>query len=89
MKKEVYDTVDSKLLKSFEIIKKLGQGTDGQVWKAKNKKTGNVCALKKIFDAFRNASEAQKTYREIKYLQKIDHPSILKLYSYHHSSNQN
>lgn len=63
MKKEVFDTIDSKLLKSFEIIKKVGQGAYGQVWKAKNKKTGSTCALKKIYDAFKSPSEAQKTYR--------------------------
>jgi len=34
-KKDSYDTIDSKLLQNFEIIKKLGQG---QIWKAKNKK---------------------------------------------------
>lgn len=63
MKKEVFDTIDSKLLKSFEIIKKVGQGAYGQVWKAKNKKTGSMCALKKIYDAFKSPTEAQKTYR--------------------------
>jgi serine/threonine protein kinase len=38
MKQDSFDTVDSKLLLNFEIIKKLGQGAYGQVWKAKNKK---------------------------------------------------
>ena len=75
----MYDTIDKKLLKKFQIIKKIGQGAYGQVWKVKNKKTGVVCALKKICDAFRNEADSQKTYREIKYLQKFDHPNIIKL----------
>jgi hypothetical protein len=31
----------------------------GIVWKAVDKKTGEVVALKKIFDAFRNQTDAQ------------------------------
>lgn len=31
----------------------------GIVWKALDKKTGEVIALKKIFDAFQNATDAQ------------------------------
>ena len=31
----------------------------GIVWKAIDKKTGEVTALKKIFDAFRNQTDAQ------------------------------
>lgn len=59
----MYDTLDGKVLRSFEIMKKVGQGAYGQVWKARNKRTGAVCALKKIYEAFRNASDAQKAYR--------------------------
>lgn len=31
----------------------------GIVWKATDRKTGDTCALKKIFDAFQNAMDAQ------------------------------
>lgn len=31
----------------------------GIVWKALDKKTGEIIALKKIFDAFQNATDAQ------------------------------
>lgn len=87
MKKEMYDTIDGRVLRSFEIIKKVGQGAYGQVWKARNKKTGATCALKKIYEAFRNATDAQKAYREIRYLQKLDHPSIVRLLAIHRPSN--
>jgi mitogen-activated protein kinase 15 len=79
----MFDTLDGKVLRSFEVMKKVGQGAYGQVWKARNKRTGTVCALKKIYEAFRNASDAQKAYREIRYLQKLDHPSIVKLLAVH------
>lgn len=68
-------------------MKKVGQGAYGQVWKARNKKTGTVCALKKIYEAFRNPSDAQKAYREIKYLQRLDHPNIVRLLGVHRPAN--
>lgn len=63
-------------------MKKIGQGAYGQVWKAKDKKTSSYCALKKIYDAFRNSTDAQRAYREIKYLQKLSHPNIVKIISF-------
>ena len=44
----------------------------GIVWKAVEKKTKQTVALKKIFDAFQNATDAQRTFREIMFLQ-VDH----------------
>jgi len=52
------------------------------VWKAVDKKTGEVVALKKIFDAFRNQTDAQRTFREIMFLQEFgDHPNIIRLHN--------
>lgn len=34
-----------------------------------------VVALKKCFDAFRNSTDAQRTFREIMYLQVSGHQS--------------
>ena len=54
----------------------------GIVWKAIDKETGEVVALKKIFDAFRNQTDAQRTYREIVFLQEFrDHPNIIRLHN--------
>ena len=41
----------------------------GIVWKSIDRRTGEIVALKKIFDAFTNATDAQRTYREIMFLQ--------------------
>jgi len=52
----------------------------GIVWKAIDKKIGEVVALKKIFDAFQNATDAQRTFREIMFLQELNgHDNIVKL----------
>ena len=57
------DIVDINVLKRYEIIKKIGQGAYGQVWRAKDKRNGDNIALKKIYDVFRNSTDAQRTYR--------------------------
>ncbi|XP_073319191.1 mitogen-activated protein kinase 15 [Pagrus major] len=73
---EVEDHISLK----YEIKKRLGKGAYGIVWKAVDRQTGEIVAVKKIFDAFRNRTDAQRTFREIMFLQEFgDHPNIVKL----------
>ncbi|XP_032391854.1 mitogen-activated protein kinase 15 isoform X1 [Etheostoma spectabile] len=73
---EVEDHISLK----YDIKKRLGKGAYGIVWKAVDRQTGQVVAVKKIFDAFRNRTDAQRTFREILFLQEFgDHPNIVKL----------
>eukprot|EP01100_Stratorugosa_tubuloviscum_P012934 TRINITY_DN628_c1_g2_i1.p1 TRINITY_DN628_c1_g2~~TRINITY_DN628_c1_g2_i1.p1 ORF type:complete len:410 (+),score=208.23 TRINITY_DN628_c1_g2_i1:115-1344(+) len=74
------EEVDKHVLRRYEVREKLGKGAYGIVWKAIKKKTGETVALKKIFDAFQNATDAQRTFREIMFLQALrDHDNIIKL----------
>jgi len=58
------------------------------VWKATDRQTGQVVALKKIFDAFRNKTDAQRTFREIMFLQDFaDHPNIIRLFNFMKAEN--
>lgn len=51
----------------------------GIVWKSVDKKTRDVVAVKKIFDAFQNATDAQRTFREIMFLQEVNnHENIVR-----------
>lgn len=43
----------------------------GVVWRVEELSTGYTYALKKIFGAFQNATDAQRTYREIVFLKKL------------------
>lgn len=58
----------------------LGKGAYGIVWKAIDKRTKEIVALKKNFDAFQNATDAQRTFREIIFLQELTgHENIIRL----------
>jgi len=74
------DHVDPKVVTRYEVGQKLGKGAYGIVWKATDRNTKSVVALKKIFDAFQNATDAQRTYREIIFLQQMgSHENIIGL----------
>ena len=62
------DQVENHILNRYELVKKVGSGAYGHVWKVKDKKSGHTLALKKIFDAFQHSTDAQRTYREIMFL---------------------
>lgn len=82
--KDKMSEIDEHILKRFDIQKRLGKGAYGIVWKAIDRKTKDVVAVKKIFDAFRNQTDAQRTFREIMFLRSFkDHPNIVKLLSIH------
>eukprot|EP00439_Symbiodinium_sp_Y106_P055533 s110_g7.t1 len=74
------EEIDRHVLRKYEIVQKLGRGAYGIVWKAIDKKTREVVALKKCFDAFQNATDAQRTFREIMFLQELNgHENIVRL----------
>ncbi|KAL6045734.1 MAP kinase [Balamuthia mandrillaris] len=74
------DEIDKHVLRRYEVCAKLGKGAYGIVWKAIDKKTQQEVALKKIFDAFQNATDAQRTFREIMFLRALsNHENIIKL----------
>ena len=74
------DEVDKHVLRRYDIAQKLGKGAYGIVWKAVDKKSKETVALKKIFDAFQNATDAQRTYREVIFLQQMgEHENIVQL----------
>eukprot|EP00965_Chrysotila_dentata_P098878 3269950-Pleurochrysis_carterae.AAC.1 len=63
------DEVDQHVLRKYELMQKLGKGAYGIVWRATDKRVGESVALKKIFDAFQNSTDAQRTFREVMFLQ--------------------
>jgi mitogen-activated protein kinase 15 len=50
--------IDIHILRKYQIIKFIGKGTYGNVWKAKAKRVDVIVAIKKISDAFINKTDA-------------------------------
>lgn len=62
--------VDRHVAQRYLIKRRLGKGAYGIVWKAMDRRTGEVVAIKKIFDAFRDQIDAQEFG---------GHPNIIRL----------
>lgn len=89
-KQDKTEEIDKQVLKRYEITQRLGKGAYGIVWKATDRLHQQTVALKKIFDAFQNPTDAQRTYREIVLLQQLsDHDNIIKLFDVHKAENDN
>ena len=74
------EEIDKHVTRKYDVAQKLGKGAYGIVWKAVDKKTRDTVALKKIFDAFQNATDAQRTFREIMFLKQMaSHENIVQL----------
>ena len=73
------EKIETQVLEKYQIVKKLGSGAYGHVWKARSKATGATVALKKIFDAFQHSTDAQRTFREICVLKQLKHNKIISL----------
>lgn len=73
------EEIEPHILQKYEIQQKLGKGAYGVVWKAIDRKTKLVVALKKVFDAFHNATDAQRTFREVMFLQELRHDNVIRL----------
>ncbi|CAN6818238.1 unnamed protein product, partial [Brassica oleracea] len=65
-------------LSRYKLIKEVGDGTFGTVWRAINKQTGEVVAIKKMKKKYYSWDECINL-REVKSLRRMDHPNIVKL----------
>eukprot|EP00443_Scrippsiella_acuminata_P022112 CAMPEP_0115188242 /NCGR_PEP_ID=MMETSP0270-20121206/10908_1 /TAXON_ID=71861 /ORGANISM="Scrippsiella trochoidea, Strain CCMP3099" /LENGTH=746 /DNA_ID=CAMNT_0002601415 /DNA_START=133 /DNA_END=2373 /DNA_ORIENTATION=+ len=68
------------VISGHEIIKPLGKGKFSIVYMAKRLSDGFMCALKKIniFDMLQ-PKQREKCLKEVRILQSLDHPNIVKL----------
>lgn len=63
----------------FDKIEKIGEGTYGVVYRAKDKNTGETVALKKIRLDADVEGVPSTAIREISLLKELNHPAIVKL----------
>ncbi|XP_072434979.1 cyclin-dependent kinase 2-like isoform X6 [Chiloscyllium punctatum] len=64
---------------NFQKVEKIGEGTYGVVYKAMNKVTGEMVALKKIRLDAEMEGVPSTAIREISLLKELNHPNIVKV----------
>ena len=62
----------------YEIIKKIGEGGYGKIYKVKNKESGDIRAMKQILKS--KIPDIEKFQNEINILSMVDHPNIVRLF---------
>ena len=65
----------------FDIVREIGRGSMGTVYKARHKSLNRVCALKTMpKHAARDTSFVERFRREARAAAAIDHPSVIEVY---------
>ncbi|XP_052197950.1 probable serine/threonine-protein kinase At1g54610 [Diospyros lotus] len=64
---------------SYQKLAKIGQGTYSNVYKARDRDTGKIVALKKVRFDTSEPESVKFMAREIIILRQLDHPNIIKL----------
>ncbi|XP_058284812.1 cyclin-dependent kinase 3 isoform X1 [Hylobates moloch] len=72
-------TSSSVAMDVFQKVEKIGEGTYGVVYKAKNRETGQLVALKKIRLDLEMEGVPSTAIREISLLKELKHPNIVQL----------
>ncbi|KAI4312972.1 hypothetical protein MLD38_037756 [Melastoma candidum] len=65
-------------MERFNFVNEVGDGTFGNVWRAENKQTGEIVAIKRMKRKYYSLEECINL-REVKCLQRMKHPNIIKL----------
>jgi calcium-dependent protein kinase len=77
--KESFVTINKgDITQNYEIIKKIGEGGYGKIYKVKNKESGDIRAMKQIMKS--KIPDIEKFQNEIKILAILDHPNIVRLF---------
>ena len=77
--KESFVTINKgDITQFYEVIKKIGEGSYGKIYRVKNKQSGDIRAMKQIMKS--KIPDIEKFQNEIKILSMVDHPNIVRLF---------
>ncbi|KAJ0571801.1 putative protein-serine/threonine kinase CMGC-CDK-CRK7-CDK9 family [Helianthus annuus] len=77
--KHALDGLVPKSAEAYDKLDKIGSGTYSNVYKARDRKTKKIVALKKVRFDTSEPESVKFMAREIMMLRKLDHPNIVKL----------
>jgi cyclin-dependent kinase len=72
-------------MERYQKLEKVGEGTYGVVYKAKDRMTGEIVALKKIRLEAEDEGIPGTALREIALLKELQHPNVVRLYDVVHT----
>jgi len=84
----VYQTADKARMEKYTKLEKIGEGTYGVVYKARNNETGEIVALKKIKLESEEEGIPATAIKEISLLKSLKHPNIVGLHEVIHGDKQ-
>ena len=73
-----FGAMSSSINQNYEQLEKIGEGTYGKVYKAKDRITGEVIALKKIRLEAEDEGIPSTAIREISLLKELQHANIVR-----------
>ena len=77
--KESFVTINQgDITQFYEVLKNIGEGSFGKIYKVKNKQSGDIRAMKQIMKS--KIPNIEKFQNEIKILAMVDHPNIVRLF---------
>jgi len=77
--------IEIELVVPPQDLEKIGEGTYGVVYKAKDRVTGEIVALKKIRLEAEDEGIPSTAIREISLLKELQHPNIVRLFDVVHT----
>lgn len=86
-KSQFIHKVNEEISDNYQDIEILGQGAFSIVILARNRKTDNLCCVKKINKAKFTSAESESIMNEIFVLSELDHPNIIRIFEYYESEN--
>ncbi len=80
---------DDLLLGSYVLLKRLGEGGMGEVYKARNWKLGKIVAVKLIRKERLSSALLRRFRREVRAVAQLNHPHVVHAYDYDEADGKN